>query len=72
MIFKQLFKIKQITPFYIPLKVIQLLSETFFSNIKNKKLFGGIKMRHPIYIEYVKKSLCKKNHTILFKKWQLY
>ncbi|KYN50583.1 hypothetical protein ALC57_09357, partial [Trachymyrmex cornetzi] len=36
--FKQLFKIKLMTLSYVPLKAIQLLSETFFSKMKNKKV----------------------------------
>jgi len=39
--FKQLFKVKLITPSYVSLKAIQLLFETFFSKIKNKKVIWG-------------------------------
>ncbi|KYQ49425.1 hypothetical protein ALC60_11531, partial [Trachymyrmex zeteki] len=47
--FKQLFKVKLMTPSYVPLKAIQLLSETFFSKIKNKNYLGwDIKMGHPV------------------------
>jgi len=39
------------TPSYVSLKAIQLLSETFFSKIKNKSyLEWDIKMGHPVHI----------------------
>jgi len=40
------------TPSYVSFKAIQLLSETFFSKIKNKKLIWdrNIKMGHPVYL----------------------
>jgi len=38
---KQLFKVKLMTPPYVPLETIQLLSETSFSKIKNKKVIWG-------------------------------
>jgi len=38
------------TPPYVPLETIQLLSETSFSKIKNKSYLGwDIKMGHPVY-----------------------
>jgi len=38
--FKQLFKVKLMTPSHVPLKVIQLCLKHFFLRSKIKKLFG--------------------------------
>ena len=41
MTFNQSFKIKLLLSSYVHPEAIQLLSETFFSTIKIRKLFGG-------------------------------
>jgi len=41
------------TPPYVPLETIQLLSETSFSKIKNKKvIWGGTLKWDTLYIDY--------------------